>query len=291
MKNASQGRKRLPSEVSRAIASIRYVQHGFDRVDGHLNSSDPTLPLDKLNAESGGVRPILKAKSHAPAMGTSITILQPSESCLIALRDAIAGTYTLELNKVEIAADFMPSTSASRRWLQNWFLGHVTVKYLSHRAHRPEGYKAIYYGPRINRAGQLRSRVFVVYADRRTKLAGRHKGRKCVHIEMRLCGLDALQSVGIFSIADLIGFDFSAFWPNVIRLQRITNKAKLGSLLGGRSATVSDKALQKRAARLFLAHRIGSAFVLQNAVLAEAAAKGALEDIDMGLIFRFDSNS
>lgn len=282
---------RLPSEVNRAIRAIRYVQHGFDRVDGHLNSSDPTLPLDKLNAESGGVLLTLGAKSHSPSLGTAITVLQPSESCLLTLRDAIAGTYTLELNKVEIAADFMPSTSASCRSLQKWILGHVTVKYSSHRAHRPEGYKAIYYGPRTNRAGQLRPRVFVVYADCRTKLAGRHKGRKCVHIEMRLCGLDALQSVGIFSIADLIGFDFGAFWPRVIRLQRVTNRARLGAVLGGRSLDVSDKALQKRAARLYLAHRIGSAFVLQNAVLAEPAAKGALEDIDMELIFRFDTDS
>jgi hypothetical protein len=108
---------------------------------------------------------------------------------------------------------------------------------------------------------------------------------------MRLFGLDALQSVGIFSVADLIGFDFSIFWSNVIRLQRIANKAKLGSLLGGRRTNVSDKALHKRAARLVSGHRIGKAFGLQNAVLAEPAAKGALEDIDMGLIFRFDTDA
>lgn len=291
MKKTPQKRKRLPSGVSRAIKSIEFVQHGFDVLKGHIDSSDPTLPLDKLNAQSGGVFVKLGAKSHAPMLGTKIKVLQPSTECLFTLRDELPGAHRLVLNYIEVAADVIPPRGKSTRWLRNWVLGHLTIKYSTQRVHRPTGRRTFYYGRRANKAGQRRPRVGVLYADRETKLAGPHKGRRCVHIEMRLFGPETLASVGVFGVADLIDFDFGAFWRKVAQLRRIPNKSKLGALLGGRGTDVTDKALRKRAARLQTAHRIGSAFVLQNALLAEPVTKGALEDIDMDLIFRFGNDA
>ena len=287
MKKTPPGRERLPSDVSRAMNCIDVVQHGFDRLDGHINSSDPTLPLEKLRSQSRRVRIKLGAKSHAPVLGTAIKVSQPSRDCLITMRDELGDANTLVLNYVEIAVDLMPHKGFSTRRIRNWVLKHLTIKYLKQRVHRPEGYKTFYLGPRANKSGQRRPRVVAVYADRGSKLQGPHKGRMCVHIEARLTGRDALASCGIFGVADLIDFDFGSFWRRVAQLRRIGNAARLGGLLSGRGNVVTDKALRKRVQRLKANHKIGTAFVLQNALLAEPAIGDALEEIDIDLIFRF----
>lgn len=279
-------RIRLSTGVERAASAIEHVWPGFDVIEGYIDSPDPILSIDKLRAHCAGLIITERAKPYAPMSGVHIKVLQPSSEFLQILLDDLGGRYTFDVTYLEVAADFFLHPSASRNAFLRWLLGHLTFKHLRQRVVRAKRTRSLYYGRRTNKAGQRRSRVGVIY-NRRSKLAGPYKGRKCVHVELRLSGIDAVRSVGVFTLPDLIDFNHTTFWPAVAKLRRIAGKTKLGRIIGGRADNATPKALQKRARTWRDQHRIGRAFVLHNALLAVPRANGALEPIDFKLIFRF----
>lgn len=279
-------RVRLPTGVERAVSAIELVWPGFDVVEGYIDSSDPILSIEKLKAHCADLIITPRAKPYAPMSAVHIKVLQPSLEFLRTLQGDLSGRYTFDVTYIEVAADFFLHKSASRKAFLRWLVGHLTFKHLRQHVVRAKGTRTLYFGRRTNKAGDRRSRVGVIY-NRRSKLAGPYIGRKCVHVELRLSGADAVRSCGVFSVADLIDFNHAGFWPAVADLRRIADNTKLGRLVGGRAENATDKALQKRARTLRDQHRIGRAFVLHNALRAAPRAKGALESIDFKVIFRF----
>ena len=277
-------RSRLPRSLIRAIDSISYVQHGLDVVAGHIDASDVYLSASGLGAEHGKVMQTPGAKAYAPAMGTHVKVLQPSQTCIQTLVEDLGVRYTFAINYLEIAADFFVRTSVARKNLRAFLLGHLTIKFVKQRVSHFKG--TDYFGSRTTKDGKRRPRVGVIY-ERRSKLAGPRKGKKCLHLEVRLSGSDAIQSLGVFGLHDLVQFDFRKVWHQFAELRRFSSSAALGREIGGRVEEATSKALHKRTRRFRDDHLLDGAFVLQNAIRANPEVKHALEDIDLGLVFRF----
>jgi len=212
-----------------------------------------------------------------------ITICQPTVKCLQLLLKAFAHDVGQQLSYVEIACDIKVLDKSQAQRLRNSLLGAL---YLPNQRQPVMRFKTTWYYGRRTSNGKRRGSVFVLYADRPSKLNNAQPNDNdppCLHIEWRATGKVALQKIGLATLADLIEFDHHAFWAERLHIYQLPSKTALGRLLEGSSGTpdgVGNAALRKRTRSWQNDHQIKGKFVLQNALQETPQLKRKLRKKD-----------
>lgn len=120
---------------------------------------------------------------------------------------------------------------------------------------------------------------FVIYSDKPSK----ETGRSCCHLEWRLSGVAALESIGLISLAEFIDFDHRDFWSKRLDLFSPPSKAELGRWLDPNHANVSANMLTKRANKFRQSYLHNGTFILQSCFVENREIDELLVPVDDAL--------
>lgn len=230
----------------------------FDRIDiwlGGHPGSDWRVHLPE------GAKAILAAADikYNPSWPYELTLYQPDVETLKAARRLFGATIAINITYVEVARDFPTRWQADAKRLVLHYLRSATQRY------GPKKVRKVKNGYYFGKPG--RPERLVLYGDRKSKLATPAFGNPCAHTELRFQGVPAVRAAGIFSMDDLVEFDFDACWGRRVRLWAFGSRTDLGAALGaaGEQARVTPKALRARAKRALKSskYKAGNAFALQ----------------------------
>ena len=141
--------------------------------------------------------------------GRWIDFKQPQQQLLQWLKKQTA----VKVVMLEAALDFIfpPHEFAAGREFLDY---HLLKKYPGKQTVEvSEGTR--YFGSRKKKA----KNILTMYADLPSRVTGEDH---CIHLEMRVSGLRALRAAGIFSVKDLVGFNFVSFWEKRLVLVDVT---------------------------------------------------------------------
>jgi hypothetical protein len=269
---------RLPIEVKNAIELVQDRKFGFDRLHVWIDHPDPDIPESMLAPLCGKVEIRRgRSKQYQNFWQTEICLFQPSVKCLQCLNELVGTRYRTKISYLEFAADLITRDRNDARALQQFFLAHVVVPYSRHRVNFEK--ETAYYNPRSSASGGRNPRVFVMYADKKSKLFNADtQGRSCCHLEYRLSEPAAIGTVGIFTIADCAAFKHLRFWRRHLQLWEF-EKTELGRLIG-ESPNVTGTALRQRSNAFLQTHEHDGNYVLQNCIRTLPKMKEILQPID-----------
>ena len=293
----------VPAESKQSLHRIRHVQYAYDRILVALDTPTPDLPIKQLQKLCRGETILVRGARPFDALYVSrVELFQPQPEAIRLLNDIVESKgYAARVERVEVACDLISASREDTNALGAWILAHVTVPNMSHSVVTRK--RTYYYARATTEAHEARDdatadenntpkrkarkveRNFVLYFDRRSKLAGPWRKRRCVHIEFRFRGQRTLEGKGLSTLADLAAFDHPAFWRQELKLRRFVSKAKLGRWLDRDNADVSGTALRKRANVFMSDNQIAGRFVMQKALQEDPSLREVLLDVDPSVIF------
>jgi hypothetical protein len=250
--------------------------HGTDRLKLWLDCVEYPGSLYALRAHCTAAKPSLGQMPYNAVWKSSLELFQPSKECLRLVLIALGNSVRVSLEYAEIAIDLVPDPyhgfDVDR--LEQLFISSAFPKHHRQAAICVQG--TWYFERRADINSDRRSNVLTVYSDKPSKLDNNAIGgaARCVHIEWRVSGSEAMRKLGLRSLDDLINFDHHAFWSSHIELYHLPRSTQLGRLLsklsGGKKDS-SDQAFRKRAKKWKSKNSIRSAsdanvFVLYNAM-------------------------
>jgi hypothetical protein len=259
---------------------------GYDRIELWLDRAELPIALACLKVHCAKVTPHLEQMTQNARWKLKLVILQPTILCLEILYAALGHDVGHQLSYVELAWDIRTINASHALKMRNTLLASVFVPHQRGSVLRVK--TTWYYGRRENK-GVKRGHVFVMYADRPSKLKNVQPdpdATPCLHMEWRATGKAALQNLGLATLADCIAFDHRVFWTQRLRIHELPAKADLGRLLQnthGKTSTVGDAALRKRARGWLQEHSIKGKFVLHNALRDTCNLKRRLHQQDLWL--------
>ena len=256
---------KTPSRT-RIQTDVPIVTDGFDHLRFWFDRSELPFDIDLLKPHCGSV-PIVterQPKFHANRK-LSLSLFQPTQNCLILLRELVGREMVVDVTYAEVARDILVRNATAAASLMDAFLAAVFIPYSHHTFTR---YQDTWYeGPPTKKGSRM-----VLYPDRPSKINNARPSDDDdpdFHFEWRASGKDALAQIGIASIDDLIMFDHDRHWAERIRLYDIANKTELGRKLAkcmGGKANASNPAYLKRGNKWIADHTEDGKFVLHNAV-------------------------
>ena len=279
--------KRLPKKAKSIIDLIQTRTFGYDRITVWFDHSDPDIPRKKLESLClGDVIPKLGSAPFQQHWKSKVTLFQPQPEALLVLSEWLRNSqYQTRLSEIEIACDFITKRKKHATQMLAWLLGHLYLRY--HRTRVICSHKVIFYFHRRHDSrGHKTGKVFVLYADKKSKLPGSTYGCRCCHIECRLFDNQHLEPLGLYTVDDLIEFDHLAFWTDTVQFARWSSKADLGRKIYPGTPNVSGAALRQHANNFIAEYRVEGAFVLQNALLEDRSLLEITEPIDTDAVFK-----
>lgn len=274
--NSSTSYSKLPAPTKKALSLIRETVVGFDRITLWVNHPDPELPKFALERGDDKVSVQTRSVTFQSRWETKLEILQPSAEELNALTNALRGKCATKIPYAEIAIDWITDSGADAAQLQQYVLQHFRLRYSRYGVRLEKD--TAYYGPRAEKPHGKRQRNVTVYADSPSKLAAGNN-QPCCHLEYRLTSPE-LARIGLFTVGDCAGFDFTWFWSKHLDLVRISSKEDLGRILAPRKRTLSGSALRQRADLFLAEHAYQDGYVLQECLQQWPAIKKILEPVD-----------
>lgn len=255
---------KTPSRI-RFQTQVPTVTDGFDHLTFWFDRSKLPFDTDLLKPHCGDLNRIERQPKFHANRKLSLSLFQPTQNCLILLRELVGREMVVDVTYAEVARDILVRNSTAATRLMDAFLAAVFIPYSHHTFTR---YQDTWYGGPPTKKG---SRV-ALYPDRPSKINNARPSDDDdpdFHFEWRASGKDALAQIGIASIDDLIMFDHDRFWAERIRLYDITNKTGLGRKLAmcmGGKANASNPAYLKRGNKWIDDHTEDGKFVLHNAL-------------------------
>jgi hypothetical protein len=263
--------------------SSRFI-FGYDRLELWLDRAELPMPIKRLNPHCTDIKASLEQMPQNARWKLKLVIYQPTLQCLEILYAALGHDVGHQLSYVEIAWDTRAVKKSHARKMRNALLAAIFVP---HQRSLVICHKTTWYFGRRENKGVKRGHVFVMYADRPSKINNARPdpdALPCLHAEWRATGKAALQNLGLATLGDLIAFDHPAFWSQRLRVSELPAKVDLGRLLEsshGKNTTVGDPALRKRARTWSQEHSIEAKFVLHNALRATPNLKRRLPQPDL----------
>jgi hypothetical protein len=257
---------------------------GYDRLELWLDRAELPLPIKRLKPHCTDIKPILEQMPQNARWKIKLVIYQPTLQCLEILYKALGHEVGHQLSYAELACDTRAVNKRHALKMRNVLLAAIFVP---HQRSLVIRHKTTWYFGRRENKGVKRGHVFVMYADRPSKINNARPDPDavpCLHAEWRATGKAALQNLGLVTLADLIAFDHPTFWSQRLRVCELPAKANLGRLLEsshGKSTTVGVAALRKRARTWLQEHSIAGKFVLHNGLHASPNLKRRLSQPDL----------
>lgn len=258
------------------------VIYGFDRVTVWINRPELPISIARLKNHCADAVGYAEQMAYQPNWKFRVEIFQPTSRCLRLLAKALGNDVSTLLTYVEIVCDV---AADSKRQAVRWHNAFLASAQMSYQRQPVVFFKNTCYYGRRSAGGNRQSNVLAVYADRPSKLQNARPAADlppCLHIEWRASGSNALASLGIIGLDDLIRFDHQRFWGLHVRMYQLAKPTALGRLLArasGSDPAVSGTALRKRAARWAARNSISGKFVMHNALLETSAPARRLQKI------------
>ncbi len=246
------------------------VVHGFDRIEFWLDR--PELPFNKAKLEGhcAEITIVLKQAKYQAQRKLKITLLQPTSKCIQLLLEGLGRDVMTFITYVEITCDILTMTKKKAIQIRDEFLASAYVK--KQRGDVLREKSTWYFGRRATEVQKKSRHLVVTYADKPSKINNARPSKDappCFHLEWRVSGADALATVGIGSLADLIGFNHTAFWQRSVTFYQLPKKQKLGCYMAQpNESKITPYGYRKRANKLIEENSIKDKFVMHNAVLA-----------------------
>lgn len=250
------------------------VIHGIDRVGLFTDHPEPPSNLNYLKKHHcTDIKFHLQQMPYQARWKSRLEIFQPTTECLQLLAATFGNHISININYVEIAADFPAESDEQALSWRDSFLGAARMKSQRQLVVLDEHKNVWYYGPRVNKDGNKRGKVLAVYADKPSKLLNARPADdapRSLHVESRATGTTDVSEMGIVTLQDLIKFKFKRFWSEQITLFELPKPTELGRLLAKANGTdldVSGTAFRRRAARWIKSGSINDIFIMHNALL------------------------
>jgi hypothetical protein len=247
---------RLPRKIQNALSLIDSVVLAYDRLHFWLDHPLPLIPSVLRDDERVSIMP--RSMQYRPVWQTKIELLQPDADLLRACIDMAGERYRVIPNYVEIKLDLLTRTGNDAKLLQEVLLEHLIVKSCSYPVKIEKG--TAYYMPLITPSGKPLAFNFVIYADKPNK----ETGCPCCHLEWRLRGVGALETVGLNALDSCVDFDHRDYWSKRLHLFSPPSKAALARWLDSENANVSSTMLTKRADQFLRQYMHDDTFIVQN---------------------------
>ena len=266
---------RLPGKIQNALCLIDSVVLAYDRLHFWLDHPLPLIP--PALRDDGRVSIIPSSMKYAPVWQTKIELLQPDAELLRACIDMAGARHRILPNYAEMKLDLLTRTRKDAKLLQTFLLEHLLVESSSHPVKIEKG--TVYYMPPVTPAGRPVPFSFAVYSDNLSK----ETGRPCCHIEWRMRGVAALESIGLFTVGNCENFDHREFWSKRLHLFSPPSKAALARWLDPENAAVSPAMLTKRANQFLRKYEHEDTLILQNCFVEHHEIMDVLTPVDNAL--------
>lgn len=266
---------RLPTKIQNAFSLIDDVVRAYDRLHFWIDHPLPVMP--SALAKDERVTIVRTAMQYGPKWQTKIELLQPDAELLRACIDMVGERYRVLLNYAEIKLDFLTRTRGNAKLLQSFFLEHLLIKSFSYPVWIEKG--TAYFKPPLTATGKPFPFNFVIYSDKPNK----ETSRPCCHLEWRLTGTAALESVRLLTLDDCINFNHLDFWSKRLELFSPPSKAKLARWIDPDNANVSPTMLTKRADAFLEPYLHNGTFILQSCFVEKPDMNELLTTVDNAL--------
>jgi len=226
------------------IEIVYYVDrlHFYTDTRTHKNNLINILESNKKNKIN------FKSLSKHDHLDKKVELFQPDKNTLLSLsnEDVVSGDYVI--NYIEFAVDFLIKKKKGRAQLVKFFdKCLVQERDLRNNSEGSEFHFKIfgeckgeqcckdtdndsqesyctcrtrYYTPRSSKVRMA------VYSDKPTKTKSK---KRCVHIEKRITGLDAVKKFNVYTFQNIIDFNHDEFWSKQLDLRK-PNYTALGRL-------------------------------------------------------------
>ncbi|QFZ83544.1 hypothetical protein GFK26_12635 [Variovorax paradoxus] len=253
------------------------IVYGFDRITLWFDRADIPIVRKLLRPHCRVLKLKVRQMLKNPLWKLKMRVFQPSQEFFRVLQQALGASVRVLVTYVEITRDILARNQSDIPLLLAEFLAAATVP----RLHLPSvqrSHDIYYYNYRSDEHGKRRTHVPLVYADMPSKLARKgvpvrrnipDTAPRCLHNEWRCSGSAAIGVLGIASIADLLGFDFVAFFARHMPFRKLpASRTALGQMLPGKREVNPDTCRKRARAFVANATRDDGHFVLHNAVRA-----------------------
>lgn len=281
-------RTKLTTASGNTPKSMPKVIHGFDRITLWSDHSEFPGSLDPIKDHCTDIKLYLEQMPYQARWKSRIELFQPTITCLRLFAEALGNNVSVMVAYVEIAVDFPAESYEQAVLWRDAFLGAARMKYQGQPVVFDEHGNTWYFGHREGEDGNKRGKVLAVYADRPSKLLNARPtddAPKCLHLDLRATGTDAVSGIGIFTIQDLIDFKHKRFWTEQLTMFELPKPTELGRLLAKANGTdmgVSGTAFRRRAARWIKNGSIDDIFVMHNALLGRLDIAQKLKIVPFG---------
>lgn len=226
---------------------IQLFYDAFDRIELRLDNHPGNEAMARLGTLNDA--DLTKATltpvdaRYLPRWPYELTLRQPSRRALCMLKKLLGDTIAAEPMYLEVARDFPVDREREARRLLIYLIRTTTLRSYRGKVHMFK--HGAYFGKR------KRELSLVAYADRLSKLKTAARGLLCLHAELRFKGAPAVRDAGVYSLQDLIDFDFDACWAERVRHWDLGNRAKLGARMAPADPAFRAHAesLQRRVSR------------------------------------------
>ena len=270
---------KTPSRI-RLQTDVPIVTDGFDHLIVWFDRSELPFNIALLEPHCGALKVTARQPEFHANRKLSLSLFQPTQKCLILLRELIGREMVVDVTYAEVARDVLVRNSTAATRLMDAFLAAVFIPYSHHTFTCYQDKDTWYCGSSTKKGSRV-----VLYPDRPSKINNARPSDDDdpdFHFEWRASGKDALAQIGIASIEDLIMFDHDRFWAELIRLCDIKNKTELGRKLAkcmGGKANASNPAYLKRGNKWIDDHTEDGKFVLHNALKSTPDLQSVLTTI------------
>ncbi len=247
-----------PGRASKAGAPLAPA-YAFDRLTLWFDRPQLLISRRALQKEAASIRFFSKQMHYHINYTLKMEVYQPTPAFLRLLLVAVGGEISALITYVEVACDIAVTSSSAAALLQDRFAAVAWIRHLRQPVIPDRG--TDYFGRRNkvsddDAARAKRQTVVAVYSDKVSKLSTPAKGRKCLHVELRVSGGPAVARLGGPSIQDLMTLDLADVLDRHLVMMVMPSMTKQGQILGGPGGrAVSDAALRKRARS---AHQLAS---------------------------------
>jgi hypothetical protein len=205
---------------------VKAVFH-FDRLHLYTDAATDSRDLEWVctsDPENNRVTP--RRLPHHPDMSRMVWLSQPNKDKLIKLSSVIKGNY--RINRVELAFDFY---SDDRKALAR--LRKCLLRMLVFKKRRKDPNKNTYY------YCNYKNTIYLTpSADKCRMVLYRRKdqntGKRCLHLELRLSGVEQLRRRGIETLDEMISFDHQDAWNTSLDIRK-PNLTSLGKILSSKA--------------------------------------------------------
>lgn len=221
------------------------VRFFYDRVKIYVDSANKWSKIEKICSNPKRHKIVPRSLMHYDTMNLMVDARQPDQAYFERMENALKGDYLI--NYVEFAMDILCDTQTEVTKIRR-LIDQILI------FQRKKNKNSFYFGNAKNthyfgHRNQHKD-VLVVYSSKPFKL---DKNRRSVHIELRFYGSKKIKELGIYTVQDLMNFQYETIWDEYLDLRDVKYN-KLGRLYRGVKEDLAESSYWRHGQKFFNKH-------------------------------------